>query len=556
MKKIIATFSLFGLSALSLLLARAQTTTPTPTGDLFQFNNLIVRSATQSGTTGELVAARQTAQCIRYASLDAKTGIKSICPLPPGSSAESATYRIAVQENTALLLRNREKGKLADFIPNDQINVYGFYREDGSIHALTVRNITKPIPQSGVQLNNTEIIGISTSSPKTLVVIQNADASCTRFEGTMGKKSVCPIGLRAISDGVVAGRLVYPASVTAKLNSVRKYEVIINMTTTVLDREKKPMSPDLLTIGDTINIFGSYETKTTAPQINAEVVRDLSRPKLTKASRQFDGVVTQINASDGSFILRSRTGELVMVLSPVQYNAFLNIKGGYDETTDTFTAVDQITVKPQISANAIPIVTLLNPGIASIGTHIAVQGSGFTKTGNAVNFGAAYIPNIASPDGTTLMFTVPATITMKCHLATPPCLAPVVPIVEGEYVVSVENGNGTSNTGKFTVAPLPPLSITTPSLPQVVEQTRYTATVEARGGTGTYGWAISRGSLPPGLSLVRAACVLAPCRMPLAIIGTPTTSGTYPVTLTLTSGGETTSRDFEIVVVAALGRGY
>jgi Putative Ig domain/IPT/TIG domain len=86
----------------------------------------------------------------------------------------------------------------------------------------------------------------------------------------------------------------------------------------------------------------------------------------------------------------------------------------------------------------------------------------------------------------------------------------------------------TSNTGDGSVSisyTLPPLAITTTSLPAASVGVAYSATLNATGATPPYGWAITSGSLPPGLSLDGTTGVIS---------GTPTTAGNYYFTVTAT----------------------
>ncbi len=97
-------------------------------------------------------------------------------------------------------------------------------------------------------------------------------------------------------------------------------------------------------------------------------------------------------------------------------------------------------------------------------------------------------------------------------------------------------------------------SFTTSSLPSATVGTSYNTTISSTGGgTGTRSWFISLGSLPAGLSLNSASCS-ASCG---AIVGTPTTAGTYTFTVTMniaaSAGVSATSlsQQFTIVVNAA-----
>jgi hypothetical protein len=81
--------------------------------------------------------------------------------------------------------------------------------------------------------------------------------------------------------------------------------------------------------------------------------------------------------------------------------------------------------------------------------------------------------------------------------------------------------------------------ITTGTLPAAVVGIAYSQTLSAAGGTSGYSWAITAGTLPPGLSLNPASG---------AITGTPTTTGTSSFTVQVTSAGLSNSRAFSLAV--------
>ncbi|MGC1290040.1 MAG: Ig domain-containing protein, partial [Candidatus Acidiferrales bacterium] len=74
----------------------------------------------------------------------------------------------------------------------------------------------------------------------------------------------------------------------------------------------------------------------------------------------------------------------------------------------------------------------------------------------------------------------------------------------------------------LNVAPAPPLSVATTSLPNAAQGTAYNLALAASGGVPPLTWSITSGALPPGLSLAPATG---------QISGTPTTQGTYPLTV-------------------------
>jgi len=273
-----------------------------------------------------------------------------------------------------------------------------------------------------------------------------------------------------------------------------------------------------------------------------------------KAVRVFDGYVTQINALDGTFSLRLRDGSVVLVKSPIISNTFVSIKGSLQE--GTLDGVTSLTLKDPNGSDAIPSISLLTPGSGQVGTKIVLNGSGFLKKNNSINIGKT--PNavigLPSRDGKTLTFQLPSS---ACNQkAAGPAACPQKVFDPGNYDLAVSNENGVSNPVPFTILPLPPLTITTDILPQVPSGMKYAATISAIGGAETYVWRITDGKLPPGLMLAQAACSERPCRTAAVISGTPPIPGTYQFTVTLTSGQETISRQFSLIVVPAVSTPY
>jgi peptidoglycan hydrolase-like protein with peptidoglycan-binding domain len=98
----------------------------------------------------------------------------------------------------------------------------------------------------------------------------------------------------------------------------------------------------------------------------------------------------------------------------------------------------------------------LSPSSGPVNTQVTITGSGFTATGNTINFTSSsvsdIVPNLTS-NGTTIIFTVPTQNTPACSFASPPCPYAFIPTAAGTYAVSVTNANGTSNSATFTVTP-------------------------------------------------------------------------------------------------------
>ncbi|MDP3770205.1 MAG: glycosyl hydrolase [bacterium] len=112
-------------------------------------------------------------------------------------------------------------------------------------------------------------------------------------------------------------------------------------------------------------------------------------------------------------------------------------------------SVYSIVLKPLAAA---PIVTAITPPSGPIGIEVTVTGTGFTPTGNRINFAGVSnaVIKLNSPDGKTLSFTIPAT---PCdQLKGDSCIAKVLD--PGTYSISVTNANGTSNEVMFAVTAL------------------------------------------------------------------------------------------------------
>jgi len=85
------------------------------------------------------------------------------------------------------------------------------------------------------------------------------------------------------------------------------------------------------------------------------------------------------------------------------------------------------------------------------------------------------------------------------------------------------------------------------TLTDAVQSVGYSQVVFVTGGSPAYTFAVTSGSLPPGLSLDAVTG---------AITGTPTTNGTYTFTVQVTDGnGRTATRSFTIRVDVSIGGG-
>lgn len=83
------------------------------------------------------------------------------------------------------------------------------------------------------------------------------------------------------------------------------------------------------------------------------------------------------------------------------------------------------------------------------------------------------------------------------------------PAVAGTFtlVITVNDSAGSSDTVPFSLTFLPPVTITTSSLPPAVSGQPYSASLAASGGVGPYVWTLAAGSLPAGLSLAQNGAI-------------------------------------------------
>ena len=90
------------------------------------------------------------------------------------------------------------------------------------------------------------------------------------------------------------------------------------------------------------------------------------------------------------------------------------------------------------------------------------------------------------------------------------------------------------------MALLGPLSVTTTQLPQGVTGQSYSVQLQATGGEPPYAWAITSGTLPPGLTMTSAG----------VLSGIPTTAGSYSITVQATDQfNQTASANLSITVI-------
>ncbi|WP_433372608.1 putative Ig domain-containing protein [Streptosporangium sp. CA-115845] len=118
------------------------------------------------------------------------------------------------------------------------------------------------------------------------------------------------------------------------------------------------------------------------------------------------------------------------------------------------------------------------------------------------------------------------------------------PTAGGAYSFSVKvldaMNQSSTRTVSLTIAALPTFTFTTPPAGQV--GVSYSVPLTVSGGTAPYVWSVSAGSLPPGLTLNTSTGLLS---------GTPTTTGSYPVTFQVVdAAGLAATQSATLVMVA------
>ena len=107
-------------------------------------------------------------------------------------------------------------------------------------------------------------------------------------------------------------------------------------------------------------------------------------------------------------------------------------------------------------------------------------------------------------------------------------------------VGSTSNYNFIYVAGIYTINAVATPSVSTDSLPSGTVSSAYSTTLAATGGSGVYStWALTSGTLPTGLTLNTSSG---------AITGTPTTSGTSNITVTVTDNNSQTSSGKSLII--------
>jgi hypothetical protein len=154
--------------------------------------------------------------------------------------------------------------------------------------------------------------------------------------------------------------------------------------------------------------------------------------------------------------------------------------------------------------------------------------------------GVAYNQTLAATGGTTpYTWSVSAgTLPAGLSLSSGGVISGTPTTAGGPTSFTVQVSGGGTDTQVLAITINAAVNITTTTLPAGTVGVAYNQTLAATGGTGTYAWSVSAGTLPAGLSLSSGG----------VISGTPTTANTYSFTVQAVSGGSTDTQALSIII--------
>ncbi len=209
--------------------------------------------------------------------------------------------------------------------------------------------------------------------------------------------------------------------------------------------------------------------------------------------------------------------------------------------TSSFTVSVSDTSSPVQTKSASLSITVASKSLSILTSSLAsgINGTSYSATLQASGGTPGYTWSITSG-------SLPAGLT----LATGTGVISGTPTASGTstFTVSMSDSSNpaqTKSTSLSITIANPPLSVITSWLPNGTEGTEYAQTLAASGGTPNYTWSISSGGLPAGMTLTPASG---------EVSGTPTTSGTFTFTVTVSDSGspvQTKSASFTLTVGAS-----
>jgi hypothetical protein len=135
-------------------------------------------------------------------------------------------------------------------------------------------------------------------------------------------------------------------------------------------------------------------------------------------------------------------------------------------------------------------------------------------------------PTTTSPPSSPLAWTASGQLPPGLTLGATDGVISGTPTTEGSYAFAVRAAliDGRADTKALKIDVRAPVAIAVPTVPRSEIGVPFQLALAASGGSGTYTWTLSSGTLPPGVALAANG----------TISGTPRAGGTFPFTATAT----------------------
>ena len=232
------------------------------------------------------------------------------------------------------------------------------------------------------------------------------------------------------------------------------------------------------------------------------------------------------------------TGSNTWSIASGSLPAGLALSSGTIAGTPTAAGNSTFTVQVQDSSGATATKQLsitVNPAALTITTASLPNGT----------VGAAYSQALSASGGTGSNTWSVASGSLPAGLALSSGTIAGTPTAAGNstFTVQVKDSSATTATKQLGITVNPAaLTISTASLPNGTVGAAYSQALAASGGTGSYVWTVSAGSLAPGLTLNSGA-----------IAGTPTSPGAFTFTIQVQDGsGASATKQLSITVIAVI----
>ncbi len=222
--------------------------------------------------------------------------------------------------------------------------------------------------------------------------------------------------------------------------------------------------------------------------------------------------------------------------------AGLSINTSSGVISGTPTTVGSSTFTAQVTDSSSPVTTATQSLTITVQDQVAITTT--SLAGGEV--GVAYSQTLAAAGGVTPYTWSVSAGTLPAGLALNASTGAIsgTPTAAGttNITAQVADAAGGTATKALSITIGAPVAIGTTSLPNATVGTAYSQTLAATGGVTPYGWSLTSGALPAGLSLNATTGVIS---------GTPTAAGTSMFTVQVTDlAGGSATRSLSIAVAA------